>query len=277
MKNYIFSLLLAMELSLLINPLLAMDKVADQDCFLVKKLQKGHESKFIVREGPENNQHPPCCTFNIPLAVVAYEKEVLVDSKKPVEPFNEIYPASRPILKQEHNPTNWMAHSCVWYTQLTVKKLGIESLKQGLNTLSYSKDPDFSGYALESNGLPLTFWIADPLKKSPFKVSPREQLDFMEKLANSSLHASQRAQLSTQEILVPETLPCGVTMYGKTGAGNLENGVTCGWYVGYAKIGDIIFTAVRYLEEPGPEYPSPKAKEQVKEKVNQLIQQENEH
>lgn len=271
MKNYIFSLLLAIAFSS-INPLFAMDKQEEttSNCFLVKSSHKGDKGQFVVQEGPEDEPHPPCCTFNAALAVIGFATGNLKNAQEPVWPYEEHYNATREVLKHLHNPTLWMKNSSVWYTQCLVPKIGIKEVQKWLPIFGYGNE-DLSGYKKEANGLSSTFWISSSLK-----ISPREQLDFIEKLCSSTLPAPEKAQELAQAILYLEDLSPDWKFYGKTGAGSLNDDMKYGWFVGWVTDGNTTFTAVRYLEAPGPDYPSPKAKEQVKEKFKELIKKQNE-
>ena len=223
------------------------------------------KANLLSQKVTQISNNPPCSTFKAAIAVVGFATGKLTGAQTPEWPYREDYNASRDVVKQSHNPTLWMTNSCVWYTQRLVEEIGIEELKKGLSSFGYSTNGDFTAYTKGNNGLSSSFWISSSLK-----ISPLEQLSFIEKLSTLTLRAPEKAQQLAQEILYLEEISPGWKFYGKTGAGSL-NDMKYGWFVGWVTDGHTIMTAVRYLEASGPDYPSPEAKKQVREKFSELI------
>lgn len=240
------------------------------DCFLIKK-----GTDFLVDEGDYKTRHAPCCTFNLALSLMGFDKKILLDSERPEWPYKPHYNASRDILKQPHHPRSWMRNSSVWFSQVLLEQLTIDTVKEYLSLLNYGNQNTLGYKKRDHDQLPLPFWISSSLE-----ISPLEQIEFLEKLVNSRFKLSESYQALTRDIAYLEELSPGWKLYGKTGAGNKigpdgvpdENG-KYGWFIGWLENAETKLLCVRYLEDdtPGSDYPSSTAKEQVKEKLQTLI------
>ncbi|MEN9406704.1 MAG: Beta-lactamase Class, partial [Bacillota bacterium] len=69
------------------------------------------------------------------------------------------------------------------------------------------------------------------------RISPKEQLDFLEKLVSEQHSAfSKQTQKFVKDICPTKAkLSDGTPVYGKTGAGTLKSGRKIGWLVGWTK------------------------------------------
>jgi beta-lactamase class D len=200
-------------------------------CFVAKE-----NGKVLAREGACQKQFSPCSTFKAPLAVMGYDAGILVDETHPVWPFKPGYVDWFPTWKQAQNPTTWIKNSCVWYSQVLTKQLGMEKFQGYVDAFDYG-NRDLAGDKGKDNGL-TNAWLGSSLQ-----ISADEQVTFFEKLVVSQLPASQKAQQHARAILFVEDLPGGWKLYGKTGSGPLaENGAeskdkVLGWFVGWAQNG----------------------------------------
>lgn len=229
MKNLFFLLLTHL---MIIAP-----AFAGKTCFMIKE-----GNTFLINEGGDDcyGQYAPCSTFKIPISMMAYNEGILMDETTPTwdykEEYNEIYPVDREILKQSYNPTAWMKNSCVWFSQLITMKMGLKKFQDYVSNVFSYGNQDVSGDKGKDNGL-IASWLSNSLK-----ISPAEQISFLEKLINSQHAVSQRAQAYTRNIMLVDTLddslPDGWKLYGKTGSGTMkdeEGNVTdCqqGWFIG---------------------------------------------
>lgn len=78
MKQKILLLIIA----LFLNPSL----FAGTQCFLVQE-----NNRVIKKEGDCESRHSPCSTFKIPISLMAYNEELLIDETHPEIPFKEGY------------------------------------------------------------------------------------------------------------------------------------------------------------------------------------------
>lgn len=242
-------------------------------CFVYKRADK------IISSGQCEKRYPPQSTFKIAIGLMGFEDGILIDEHHPVEPFKKGYPDSLESWKAPQDPSSWITNSCVWYSQVVTKKLGIEKFKKYLKQFSYGNQ-DVSGTKAKPDAL-TTGWIT-----SSIKISPVEQVEFLEKFLNSKLNLKKEAENHTRQILFLQDLDNGWKFYGKTGAGDLlnVNGTNDktherGWFVGWVEKDKQRITFAQYLELKNIKnkknnfsyIASKKAKEMVLEKIRPLI------
>ncbi len=173
-----------------------------------------------------------------------------------------------------------MKNSCVWYSHFVTAKLGMAKFQEYVKKFEYGNQ-DVSGDKGKDNGL-TSSWISSSLK-----ISPLEQVAFIEKILQSKSPVKKEALQFTRNLLYLEVLPEGWKLYGKTGVGDLlhkdgshDRTRQRGWFVGWIERGDRKVVFANYLEEETPKnvnnlarYAASKhAKEAAKEKLLQFIQ-----
>ena len=256
--------------SLLIFILCSSQTGASEGCFLVK--EKG---RVLKSEGDCSTRYSPCSSFKIVLALMGYDAEVLKDETCPEWPFREEYEAFLESWKKPQNPTTWMKNSCVWYSQVLTKKLGMKKFQEYVRKFNYGNQ-DVSGDKGQDNGLTHA-WLSSSLE-----ISPQEQALFLEKLIANELPVHKNAQSMTRNIMYVEDLTQGWKLYGKTGGGVLLSldrikklEIKHGWFIGWIEKEDKKIIFVNHIVDDKKEetYASLRAKEQAKEKLLQLIEQ----
>lgn len=253
---------------LLTNSAFALD-----ECFTYKKAGK------ISSLGVCQKRYPPQSTFKITIALMGYDAGVLQDKSHPVLAFKKGYPASLESWKLPQDPTTWIKNSCVWYSQSITNKLGMEKFKKYLKQFNYGNQ-DVSGTKNKTDALSSS-WITSSLK-----ISPEEQIIFLEKFLNFGLSVKKQAQLHTRNILFLDNLENGWKLYGKTGAGDLlysngKNNKTLerGWFVGWVEKNNEKIIFAQYLEVKNIKnksnsfsyIASKKAKKMALEKVRKIL------
>lgn len=181
----------------------------------------------------------PACSFNIALALIGYETGALYDENSPSIDFQEGFDDYIPVWKGTHTPLSWMKHSVVWYSRLLTSKVGLETIDMFLNDFEYG-NKDFSGGLTKA-------WISSSLK-----ISPREQLHFIERIVKHELPLSEITLALTRALLLRDEAD-GVKIFGKTGLGSYyENGekIQVGWLVGWVEKGEETFPFAYNLHEP---------------------------
>jgi beta-lactamase class D len=168
-----------------------------------------------------------------------------------------------------------MKNSCVWYSQVLTQKLGMKKFQDYVNKFNYGNQ-DVSGDKGQNNGL-TNSWLSSSLE-----ISPEDQIIFLNKLLTNKLPVSNDAQSMTRNIIYVEDLPRGWKLYGKTGSGYLLNKdrtkkleIKHGWFIGWIEKNDkkIIFASHIVDDKKEEGHAGPRAKEQAKEKLLQLIEQ----
>lgn len=231
-----------------------------QRCFLLKE-----GNKFIKQEGDCKSRHSPCSTFKIAISLMGYNEGLLLDELHPEIPFSEAYPTYIEAWKNSHNPSLWIKNSCVWYSQVLTRKLGMKKFKKYIREFKYG-NKDVSGDKGLDNGL------TDSWLSSSLQISPEEQLKFLQKLLDNKLPVSLKAHTMTRNILFVEELVDGWKLYGKTGSGVILNkdGIEnpdrqIGWFVGWIEKADrkIVFSYYIQDNDKQDTYAGLRAKQEI--------------
>ena len=241
---------------------------AESKCFLAKE----HNS-VIKQQGDCEIQHSPCSTFKIAISLMGYDKGILQDETHPELAFKKGYPDDIDRWKEPHNPRLWMKNSCVWYSQVLTRKLGMNEFKNHVKNFHYGNQ-DLSGDKGKNNGL-TNSWLSSSLE-----ISPKEQITFLQKLIDNKFPVSHKAHEMTRNIIFVEELPHGWKLYGKTGSGVLLSAdrtqkldIMHGWFVGWIQKNgrSIVFANHITDDQKQDTYTGPRAKAETKEKLVNLI------
>lgn len=251
---------------------LTISFITKADCFLVKE-----NDKFIKQEGSCESRYAPCSTFKIAISLMGYDDGFLIDETHPKLPFKEGYADYLEVWRQPQTPKDWMKNSCVWYSQVITKELGIEKFRDYVTKFNYGNQ-NISGDKGKNNGL-TNAWLSSSLE-----ISPEEQLTFLQGLAENKLPVSVKAQEITKNILFMEDFVDGWKLYGKTGSGNkLSQDRTVklkdkqiGWFIGWLQKNDRTVFFVHFIEDNKTydSYAGRRSKEVAKEKLKELINKE---
>jgi beta-lactamase class D len=190
---------------------------------------------LIEQGGDCDTPTTPASTFKVPLAIMGFDAGLLADAHNPALPFVEGYADwGGDDWRQTTDPLRWMDYSVVWYSQVLARSLGADRLTRYARSFGYG-NADFSGDAGADNGLERS-WISSSLK-----LTPREQLTFIRRLATGQLPVSAHALETTISIMQQRETADGWQLVGKTGSayprnddGNFNRARGWGWYVGMA-------------------------------------------
>lgn len=231
-----------------------------------------------ILEGRSDLKLPPCSTFKIPLALMGYNEGILQNENQPRWEYKTEYQTWNPIWKfkeweQSQTPKTWIQNSTIWYSQLLTQHLQMERLLDYVHIFEYGNQ-NVTGCRGKNNGLSHA-WLSSSLK-----ISPLEQIAFLEKLVNSKLPVSTFAQEATRQLLYLETLSNHWQLFGKTGSchkrdrdGNLNPERQFGWFVGWAqKAGRKAFFAQQIIDtKPYQTTAGGRAKNLVKKKLCSIL------
>jgi beta-lactamase class D len=216
---------------------------ADDLCFMTKENDK------ITSTGECTKRHPPQSTFKLAISLMGFNEGILIDETHPVIPFSKGYADDLESWKEPQDPTSWIKNSCVWYSQYITKKLGMNKFQSYIKKFDYGNQ-DVSGVKRKPDGL-TSSWITSSLK-----ISPKEQVLFLEKFLNSKLPVDEKSIRSTHNIFYLEELTNNWKLYGKTGAGDLTNSNGSqdktherGWFIGWIEKGNERVIFAQYVEE----------------------------
>jgi beta-lactamase class D len=166
-----------------------------------------------------------------------------------------------------------MKESCVWYSQVLTKKLGMEKFQSYVTKLGYG-NMDLSGDKGKNNGL-TNSWLSSSLE-----ISGVEQLVFLQKILDNKLPVNQHANEMTKKILFVEELTDGWKLYGKTGSGVLLSAdrakkleIQHGWFIGWIEKSDrrIIFSKHIADDKKEDTFASLRAKADAKERLIKIV------
>lgn len=218
---------------------------ASEDCFIAKE-----NEKIVKKIGKCDERHSPFSTFKLPIALMGFDYGILINSRKPLIKFSHDieahfigyfdpvkYPGQLFSLRAQ-TPKTWMQYSVIWYSQYITQKLGMRKFQEYLNKLEYG-NMNALGTPQKNDGL-LNSWI-----RSSLKISPLEQVNFIEKLNQKNLHVSRKAQENTINIIKLEPIFDDWQLYGKTGGA-----MDMGWFVGWVKKKSRIISFAQYIEQP---------------------------
>ncbi|PTW57620.1 beta-lactamase class D [Breoghania corrubedonensis] len=218
-------------------------------CTIVAEAPSG---KIVKKEGMCDRRVTPASTFKLAIALMGYDSGFLIDTQTPELPFKKGYIDWRPQWRHAQTPQSWLRESVVWYSQQITRHLGAERFKAYVDAFDYG-NRDVSGDRGKDNGL-TNAWLSSFLR-----ISPKEQIAFLLKLANRELPVSEKAYEMTAAISDYDVQPSGWHVHGKTGAGlpvradgTKVRGKAYGWFVGWADRGDRTVVFARLIQDGAP-------------------------
>lgn len=230
----IFSILMLCSLSAQAKNINYKDYYKEsKGCFIVYNV---NENKTIEEYNSKlcKTPTPPNSTFKIVLSVMGFDKKILENENKPKWEFKEEYlpdgfESWMPVQWKEPNtPSTWLKYSVLWYSQKLAPMIGSKEITDYLNKFDYG-NKDFSGSPEKKEKYP-TPWV-----DSSLKITSENQIQFLKKLVTNKLPVSNESMQMTKKILFIEENKNKASLYGKTGAGYLENRVAHGWFIGWVE------------------------------------------
>jgi beta-lactamase class D OXA-42 len=192
--------------------------------------------KVLLQRGDCQRRVTPASTFKIAISLMGYDAGFLKDEHAPELPFRPGYVDWRPSWRAPTDPAKWMSDSVVWYSQQVTRSLGMRRFADYTKKFEYG-NADVSGDA-ENDGLTMS-WIASSLR-----ISPLEQLAFLDKVVNRRLGVSALAYDMTARLTQLGQPPAGWRVNGKTGSAS-----GFGWYVGWASQGGRTLVFAHLIEK----------------------------
>lgn len=231
--------------------LLAAPAQARTICTIVADAETG---SVLHETGDCDSRVTPASTFKIPLALIGFQRGVLTDGQSPVWPFKQGYPdwGGAP-WRQDVGPAQWMKHSVLWYSQQLTARMGRDHFADAVAALDYGNG-DVSGDPGQDNALERS-WISSSLR-----ISPREQIEFLNRMLAGDLPLSTSAIAKTVQIVDSQSFDSGWTIWGKTGSayprradGSFDRAHGWGWFVGWAQRGGTTLVFARLTQDDGGE------------------------
>jgi beta-lactamase class D len=160
----------------------------------------------------------PASTFKILNALIALETGTIKDDVA-VLTWDGIQ-REIPAWNQDTNLRQAFKNSTVWFYQVLARKISYERMQKFVNQVGYGNRRIGKPEQIDK------FWLEGPLQ-----ITPRQQIEFLQRLYRKDLPFSQRTLDLVQDIMIFEKTP-NYILRGKTG---WANSVTpnIGWFVGY--------------------------------------------
>jgi beta-lactamase class D len=187
------------------------------------------ETGNVTRYNPERARRRflPASTFKIANALIALETGVASDAE-----FMLAYDSTAhrgpgfwaESWSRDHTLRSAMRNSVYWYYQEIARGVGAERMQRYLDQFDYGNR--------DMNGGVDRFWLHGDLR-----ISPDEQVRFLQRMHRRELGASERATRILQDILVLEDSG-EYRLSGKTGTADVTPTREMAWLVGYVERGE---------------------------------------
>jgi len=176
----------------------------------------------------------PASTYKIPNSLIALESGVAKNAEHEILWDSAVKPAKgfwSDKWSKNHTLRSAMRFSVYWYYQALAREVGAERMQNYVDQFDYG-NRDIGG------GID-RFWLHGDLR-----ISPNEQIRFLERMYNEKLGLSARSTRIVKEILVLEE-GAGYRLSGKTGTAPLTTTRELAWLVGFVeREGDVWFYAL---------------------------------
>jgi beta-lactamase class D len=159
----------------------------------------------------------PASTYKILGTLIALETGVATDAQT-VLPWDSI--KRRPEVDQDLSLYEAYHRSAYWFHRDVARRIGANELKRIWDAVGYGNADTSGGYDRA--------WV-----KGNLRISPVEQITFLERLYRNELSFSQRSMDITKAIMVQED-SVGYVLRAKTGWAVLDS-LDLGWYVGWVQ------------------------------------------
>jgi beta-lactamase class D len=245
------------------------------ECFILKDLNKNEIIKKYDDDKICETRFSPCSTFKIPLSLIGFDSQVLKNEKKPELRYkNHYHEVANESQKSPQNPEKWIKTSPVWYSQEAItKKIGTNKLNDYVKKFNYG-NMDLSGDQGKNNGLTHS-WLGSSLK-----ISPLEQIEFLEKILGRKFKISIHAYNMTEKITYLQNID-DWELHGKTGScfqinedGSKNPNKFAGWFIGWLEKGNKKIIFVKFMKDEKDvktdDYIGPRIKKSVIEELSKI-------
>jgi beta-lactamase class D len=161
----------------------------------------------------------PASTFKILNALVALENGNVTDEFEVIR-WDGV-DRGLPEWNRDHSLASGMRFSAVWFYQEMARRTGAERMQAWVDRVGYGNG-DIGGGIDQ-------FWLTGALR-----ISAREQVGFLRRLADGTLPFRADHQEATRRILLSEDAP-DYDLYAKTGWTTRPGQPDIGWYIGWVE------------------------------------------
>lgn len=246
-KGIEFMFMRRVALGLLIMGFNISAALAGTICTIVADTSSG---ELLLEEGDCSSRVTPASTFKIAISLMGFDAAFLQNEHSPTLPYRPGDPDwGGAAWLEPTDATRWFQYSVVWFSQRVTHALGEATVKRYAESFDYG-NTELTGDPGENNGLDRA-WISSSLK-----ISPREQITFLNRLVNRQLSVSPHAYDMTSRISQIALRPDGWNVHGKTGTafprmgdGKSDEAHGYGWFVGWATKGEHSLVFARLAQD----------------------------
>lgn len=177
---------------------------------------------YIYNQKAGTTRISPDSTYKIYSALYALDQGVITPGSSYIKWDGSAFPFE--AWNQDQNLNTAMSRSVNWYFKALDEKSGISALKGYTRRLEYGNQ-DLSG------GIG-SYWL-----ESSLKISPVEQVELLARLCQGTLPFQPDHMKAVKDSLYISASQ-GVSLYGKTGTGNINGKDVNGWFIGFAQSQD---------------------------------------
>lgn len=159
----------------------------------------------------------PASTYKVFSSLIALEDSVVKDADE-VRPWDHV--TRRADIDRDLNLRDALRYSAYWFHRDVARQIGADRLKYWWDKVGYGNADTTDGFDKA--------WLNGNLR-----ITPREQVQFLERLYDNDLPFSQRTMDIVKEIMVQEDT-LGYTLRGKTGWAT-PPGQDIGWFIGWVE------------------------------------------
>ncbi|BAY20283.1 peptidoglycan glycosyltransferase [Calothrix sp. NIES-2100] len=180
----------------------------------------------------------PASTFKIFNSLVALETGILPNDVA-ILTWDGIH-REIDAWNQDTNLRQAFQNSTVWFYQVLARRSGYERMQQFIDKVGYGNRQIGTAADIDR------FWLQGPLK-----ITPKEQINFLQRLYQGDLPFSKRTMELVKDIMVREQTP-DYTLRGKTGW-LTSSKPEIGWFVGYLEQNNNVYFFATNINLQKPE------------------------
>ncbi len=199
--------------------------------FILRDVKTG--KTFVYNQERANTRQTPESTFKVPNALIGLQVKAVRDEYD-VKRWDSVK-HEFDTWNRDHTLGSAMRESAIWYYQEMARDIGEQHMNDWVQKISYGNE-DISGGIDQ-------FWLSSSLK-----ISPLEQVDFMEKLYKEELPFDSPVMKTVKRMMI-QVEGDHYTLYGKTGTRLSDLGL--GWFVGFIKVDNRSYVFVTNIDSSG--------------------------
>lgn len=185
--------------------------------FVLLDLEKNHY--LIYNKAGSEKRISPDSTYKIVSSLMGLENHVISLADNRIVWDGTSYPIEQ--WNHDQTLTSAMQYSVNWYFQKLDAAAGKGRIESYLRAIGYGNHDLSSGIH--------DFWI-----ESSLKISPMEQVEILKRLYNDELPFS-RENIGFVKDAINVFAQNGISLYGKTGTGDVNGKLINGWFVGWVE------------------------------------------